>query len=310
MARLPGASRWLVKSLAQAVLARVWGGEWLNHQLQRVNGTLDSPKYLAKRVGYGVAFWERNADMLQPEGARIMEIGTGWDAIHTILLAALGAREIITFDHIAHVRLRHAQLAAAAWRVRAADLARITGKSHAAIDARLERIERAPDLDSLWKAMNATYVAPGDITATGLASRSLDMVYGYAVLAHLPRPMLGGFCAECARVLVPGGVSVQRIGLEDPFNDWNGGDAVAFLRFSPAKWRFLGENSIVFHNRLRSVEYQRIFESSAGVTVRATETLQPAMLARVKAMHVDPMFRGFTPEQLAVTELDLISRFG
>ncbi len=302
--------RWMAKAGVQAVLARVWGGEWLNHRLQRVNGTLGSPAYLARRVQYGVAFWERNADILRPEGRHVMEIGTGWDAIHTILLSALGAGKITTFDHIPHLRLQHALEAAQAWKARAGDLSRATGQPAARIEARLDAIIRSTDIPSLLGAMNATYAAPGDICATGLPARSVDMVYGYAVLAHLPRPVLDAFCRECARILVPGGVSAQRVGLEDPFNDWKDADFVDFLRHSPFVWRIIGEHSILFHNRLRAVEFRKAFESHGGVTVRSRETIPPESLARVKTMRLAPQFRGFTPEELAVTELDLVSRFG
>jgi hypothetical protein len=302
--------RWFAKASTQAVLARVWGGERINHFLQRINGTIGSPATLAKRVQYGLGFLERNADLIRPEGKHVMEIGTGWDAIHTILLAALGADRITTLDHIPHVRLRHALQVAQAWRVRTRELSLISGQPEQRIKARLESILQSADLSSLFRTMNAQYVAPGDICATGLPPGSVDMVYGYAVLAHLPRSVLEAFCKECARVLVPGGISVQRIGLEDPFNDWNGGDFVDFLKHSPRVWRLIGEHSITFHNRLRSIEFLQVFEAQGGVTVRATETIPPESLARARTIIVAKQFRHFTPEQLAVTAVDLVSRFG
>ncbi|MBI5513127.1 MAG: methyltransferase domain-containing protein [Deltaproteobacteria bacterium] len=46
-------------------------------------------------------------------------------------------------------------------------------------------------------------LAPGDITATGLPSGSMDGCVCSMALCHVPD--LGAFFAECARVLVPGG---------------------------------------------------------------------------------------------------------
>lgn len=302
--------RWIAKAGIQAVLARIWGGERINHRLQRAFGVIGSAGSLAKRVQYGVSFWKRNGDLLAPEGKHVLEIGTGWDAIHTVLLSALGAGKITTFDHLPHIRLELVLDVARAWRTRAGDLAGISGQPAERIESRLDSILCRKDLQSLFESMNATYIAPGDICATGLPDRSLDMVYGYAVLAHLPKPVLGAFCRECARVLVPGGLSIQRIGLEDPFNDWKDGDVVDFLRHSPLMWRFIGEHSILFHNRLRAVEFRQAFEAHGGRTIRSTETLLAKSLARVKTMKIAAPFRRFTPEQLAVSELDLISRFG
>jgi len=301
---------WILKATTQAVLSRVPGGERLNHRLQRINGTMDSPAYLERRIQYGVRFWQRNADMVHPEGARIMEIGTGWDAIHTILLAALGAGSITTFDHVPHLRFQQSLSAVRSWRTHSDTLSKISGQPAARINARLDEMLRSPDLDSLLKSMRATYVAPGDICNTNLPSGSLDIVYGYAVLAHLPRPILQSFCGECRRVLAPGGLSVQRIGLEDPFNDWKGGDCVDFLRLSPRLWKLLGENSMVYHNRLRGIEHIRTFEAAGAITLRAQETVRPRDLERVRSMHLAEPFRGFTHEQLAASELDLICQFG
>jgi hypothetical protein len=75
-------------------------------------------------------------------------------------------------------------------------------------------------------------------------------------------------------------------------------------------WRIIGEHSILFHNRMRAVEFLNAFESRGGVTVRSLKTIPAESLARVKTMKLAPQFRRFTPEELAVTELDLISRFG
>jgi SAM-dependent methyltransferase len=271
---------------------------------------MDSPAYLARRVQYGVRFWQRNADLVRPEGARVMEIGTGWDAIHTILLAALGVESITTFDHLPHLRFPQSLSAVRSWRTQSDTLSDLSGQPAARINARLDEMLRSRDLDSLLKSMRATYVAPADICNTNLSQGSFDIIYGYAVLAHLPRPILHSFCGECGRLLAPGGLSVQRIGLEDPFNDWKGGDCVDFLRLSPRLWRLLGEHSVMYHNRLRGIEHIRAFEAAGAVIVRAQETVKPRDLERVRSMRLAEPFRGFTPEQLAASELDLICQFG
>jgi len=302
--------RWIAKAGIQAALARMWGGEALNHMFQRWNKTIGSPQALARRIQFGISFWERISDAVNAEGRHVLEVGTGWDGIHTILLWALGADKITTVDHIPHLRLQPAVEAAEAWRSNVDHLSRFSGQPASRIASRLSSVIRCKDLGDLLSSMNVTYVAPGDVCRTAIPDRSVDLVYGYAVLAHFPRPVLEAFCRECSRILVPGGLSVQRIGLEDPFNDWNGGDFVNFLRFSPTVWKLLGEHSITYHNRLRAAEFREIFESHGGITIRSRETIPPESLARVKSMRLAPQFRNFTPEQLAVTELDLISRFG
>ena len=300
---------WFAKAGVQSILSRVPGGEWINHQLQRARGSMGSIAHLKGRIEYGVSFLSRNRDLIRPRGMRIFEIGTGWDAIHTVLLSALGAESITTFDHIAHLRLEPTLQVVGQWRERSGTLAELSEEPEAKIASRLDAMLGCGTLEQLLAQMRVTYVAPGDICRTGLPDTSVDMVYGYAVMAHLPRPILHGFCRESGRVLRKGGLCIQRIGLEDPFNDWKGGDCVDFLRFSPTLWRFLGENSMTYHNRLRAVEYRRAFEAAGATVIRSTETLHPAMLARVKSMKVAECFRQFTPEELAVTEMDLICRF-
>jgi SAM-dependent methyltransferase len=299
---------WLAKALTQACLARIPFGEQINHRLQILNG-MRTDAYLKPRVGWGVSFWERIDGRASVEGADVVEVGTGWDAIHTILLYALGARKIWTYDHVPHLRFEFAQRVVAEARRQGPQLAAAGRQDAAKVDARLAVLEQTRDLQSFLAAMNTVYVAPGDASVTGLPDHSVDVVYSYAVLAHPPTAVVESLAEEARRTLRPGGLAIHRIGLDDPFNLWKHGDEVDFLRFSEATWGVLGDNSIQSNNRLRGVEHLAMYESRGADLIWVNKVVKPRHLERVRTMKVAKRFAHLPPEELAVTEMDMIARF-
>lgn len=300
---------WIAKALSQAALSALPFGEQVNHRLQVMNG-MKSAGYLRTRVEWGVTFWERIGDKVSARDKTVVEVGTGWDAIHAVFLAALGAERIWTYDHVAHLRLQLALNVVQELTQHVGRLAALSGQDAAVIGERLSAMARAATLPDLLATMRADYVAPGDASCTGLPNQSVDMVYSYAVMAHVPTAVLKDLVAETARILRPGGLSVHRIGLDDPFNAWKGGDEVDFLRLSDPVWRLLGENSVQSNNRLRAIEHIQLYEAQVGEVVWARKTLKPHHLERVKAMRVAKRFAHLPPEELAITDMDLIVRFG
>jgi len=160
----------------------------------------------------------------------------------------------------------------------------------------------------LFEAMNARYLAPGDASKTGLADQSVDMVYSYAVLSHIPTEVLNNVVREERRIVRPGGQSVHRIVMEDPFAAENGGDGVNFLRFSDKTWRLIGEHNIRYHNRLRASEIAALYTADKSVVQHSHSTILPENLQNLNKIKLDEKFAGMSLEDLATTCQDLVVR--
>src|SRR5579863_8069372 len=94
---------WKFKVLIQFILAYMPYGERLNFMLQEASRSR-SPERLRQRIRELVielAFLQQQFDL---KGKTVVEVGTGWDAINTVLLALFGARPIYSYDHVRHLR--------------------------------------------------------------------------------------------------------------------------------------------------------------------------------------------------------------
>jgi len=102
---------WKLKVLTQFVLAHVPFGEAINHRLQLMNSLRDERKLQVRLEAIGNGL-RRLVETTPIESATVVEVGTGWDALPTIMLYAAGARHIHTYDHIRHLRAELVRAAA------------------------------------------------------------------------------------------------------------------------------------------------------------------------------------------------------
>jgi SAM-dependent methyltransferase len=281
---------WKIKVLIQFVLAHMPFGEAINHRLQRLNAIRrGGDTFLRARIDE-VDEGLRNLQRVKPlAGSVVVEVGTGWDALPTLLMRKLGAERIHTFDHVAHLRL---------------DLAQSIGREIGLPDA------AQPTLEAFLDANGIDYVAPGDATKTGLPDKSVDLFYSFAVLEHVPDHVAEALMTEARRVLKPGGIWYSLIGLHDHYAGFDKSvSEVNFLRYPEWLWRLLVKNDISYHNRLRERDFLDMMARAGGEIVRINHVQRPEDVERVKAMKIDKHFAGYSPEELAVTRTEIIARF-
>lgn len=299
--------KWQAKVAVQAVLGRVPGGESLNHRLQLHSGR-HSPRDVRRRIAKAVAFLVDLAPHVSVEEKVIVEVGTGWDGLHPILLSCLGAERIVTYDHVRHVRWDHCELV-----VREL-------LAHEAMDRLCEIqptarqscgvLARCNTLDDLLQAAQIEYVAPGDACDTWLDDGTADIVYSAAVLEHLPENVIERLLVETKRILRPDGVFVARIGLHDHYHRADSSiSRVNFLKYPEWLWAPLVKNRISYHNRLREKHYLQRFEVHGGRVLWRQSYVDDEDIAALETMSIDKRFRDLTPEELAVWRSDLVLDF-
>ena len=291
---------WKIKAYTQFVLAHVPGGERINYQLQQISKSHTPEKYRGRITGLTSMI----AKHLEVEGKVIVEIGTGWDAVVSILLFWMGAAAVYTYDHVRHVRFALVKMFLAEMPDLVGEVSRATSIPEAVLRERFDRLAAAQDLDTLFRAAGIRYYAPADATRTGLPDHSVDVVCSYAVLEHVPESVIDGITAEAKRILKPGGVAFHSIGLQDHFVSFDPSiTTVNFLQCPEWWWRIFVKHKIQYLNRLRRNEYLKLFQAH-GARVEVKEfTINPGDLAALKTMKVDRRFEGMALEELAVTKL-------
>jgi SAM-dependent methyltransferase len=294
------AVHWQIKAFTQLALAYIPGGERINHLLQRANKRHTANYYRGRITGLTSMI----AKYLNVEGKTIVEVGSGWDVINALILYWMGAKVVYTYDHVAHARISLIRTLIQEMNALVDEVASVTSLPPAVLRERARRLAASNDLHALFEAADIHYVAPGDAAHTGLPDHSVDILYSYAVLEHVPETVIDEVTAEAKRILKPGGIAFHEIGLQDHFVDFDASiTTVNFLRYPEWWWKFLVKNDIQYINRLRAKDYIKGFERYGACVDVKEAYINPRDLKALQTMKIDRRFAGMTPEELAVTRL-------
>lgn len=283
---------WIAKAAVQSVLARAPYGEQINHRLQRTVVSKGD-----HRFDDVIGSLENLSRHVSIKDAAVVEAGTGWDGLPTIWLSAHGAAEIHTYDHMPHLRLGLAKSAA------------LTLLERYPQNARLEAMSSSASFDQFLASGRIHYAAPADATRTGLPEGSVDIYFSYAVLEHVPETVIDAMVAEARRVLKPDGVFFAVVGLHDHYVGMNGASKVNFLQYPEWMWALLVKNKFSYHNRLRERDFLDRLRASGANIIDVQSRVDPADLDQVREMKIDPRFKSYTPEELAVHRTEISARF-
>ena len=307
--------KWQRKVLLQRAFSRVPCGEQLNSLLQAVKR---SPLFPARgfqaethgRLASVGGLIKRVSTLLPLEGATVVEVGTGWAPIPTLLLSLAGVRTIHTYDIVRRARWSAWRSIARALRDRAGACADAIGQPREAVEQRLARIEGATSMKQMLDLANIDYVAPGDVMATGFPEGSIDLFFAYSVFEHIPMSVLRGFCREAGRLLRPG---TGRLCVQfDCADNFSGFDKTLhpldYLRYSDDEWNRLVNDRNRYHfNGIREQEFLDILKEDGAEIDDVQHTSRPGYLEYVKTIPLAERFRQFTPEQNAIVTTEVIA---
>ncbi|MFH1920043.1 MAG: class I SAM-dependent methyltransferase [Planctomycetota bacterium] len=304
-------SNWKIKVLVQFILAHVPFGEQLNHSLQRLHRREEARKKgitdELPKLGTAITMI-RNHIVLR--GASVVEVGTGWVPLPTTLLYLAGARRILTYDHVRHVRFELVREMLDVFVGLPRELSEILDVPEEQIKSKLAGLCSADNLEHFLSLAGIEYVAPGDAAATGEPEGSVDLFFSYAVLEHVSEKVLDALVKESRRLLRPGGCFYAYIGLHDHYAGFDKRiSKVNFLRYPEWVWRLFVKNKISYHNRLRLREFVERLEGCGGSIKEIRSIVDPEDIARVRSMNVDRRFEHFSPEECAVTTAEIVANF-
>jgi SAM-dependent methyltransferase len=236
------------------------------------------------------------------EGARCLELGSGWVLTHALVCHLLGAAHVEAVDVEPAARLDSLALA-----VRAAPAAQVRDllapfSNHADVRARLDRLRSIRRFDTQTLAsLGISYRAPVDLTRTEL-SGSFDFIYSFSVLEHVPTADVGALLANLTRALAPGGTMLHAIHLEDHRDIAN--DPFGFLqtRSQPYSRTEQTERG----NRWRASTWLEAFAAVPELTQRVLWSWQRRDAVLPTAL--DPSVRSLDEQDLRTSHLGIAAR--
>jgi SAM-dependent methyltransferase len=308
--------KWQHKAAIQAVLSRMPLGHAIHRRLQDAAGTVRlnlDDHYVSK-----ARFIRRGIDSGMPVRDRtLLDVGTGWHPIIPLFLHLLGAKRTITVDihpwlTLDSLKDTFAFLYGASERI--AEDFDLPAEEVKAKLGRLVELGREPSatIASLLDAASIDYRYPVNARDTKLPAVTIDGIFSFNVFEHIPYEDLVAILRESKRILTPGGTHLHHVGMGDHFEH---GDkritSVNFLRYSKGTWHWIGGSGLAYHNRLRGIDFVRMFEQEgfklldweAKVDREALEAL------RQKKVVPHPDFAGYTHEELSGCVLNMIARY-
>ncbi len=304
---------WWMKAGIQLVLAHIPFGERINHQLQIWNGFhRHLPPQARNNIDHLCSISRACSRFgTNLEGARVLEVGTGWTPTLPVGMYLLGA-EVHTFDHVAHVR---GEMLDALFKVYESEIPRICaecGKDIALLESRLARLRQAEIRRSIREWLlpfNIHYYAPGDATQSGLKADSLDLYFSVAVLEHVPEDVVGKILREAYRTLKAGALTYHHIGLFDHYTSVDPAiTQVNFLKFRDSTWHVIGQNRVQFHNRLRKSEFLKMFREAGFEILECAFEVDKRSLEALPALRLNQRYRSFDPKDLAASVATICAR--
>jgi len=194
-----------------------------------------------------------------PLSGRALEIGTGQFMAHAAGLHVCGFDRVLTVD-------RYRQFSPALMRASLENpvLARrflSPFVPHDQFMARWRQVAATGCLPEKLAAIGIEYRAPMEAAAITGGSERFDLVFSYTVLEHVPPAELPGLLAAMSGLLVPGGVALHFVDLEDHRDPR--GSPFEFLAPAP-EWTdaLCGERG----NRLRFSAWQRLLPAHTDLT--------------------------------------------
>lgn len=301
---------WRVKALVQKMLATLPGGKSVNYLLQRSVGGFRSFR-IDDKLRQAARLLELLAEAgIDVAGKTSVEIGTGWVPVVPVYLYLMGAERCVGYDvnwYLKGALLRQAldQLGDHLDEIVAGH-----PSCENEIRRRWRRLAAARGVSDVLQTLGFDYRAPADARQTGLGDGSVDVVFSNAVLEHVPSEVIEGLFHEARRVLNPaGGVMVHRVDPGDHFRSFDRSiTQINFLRYSPRRWRFWGQNDLHYQNRLRAPQYRRMAERAGFAIVVERSNVDPRSKRALATLDIDAEFAGFGTDELCTVSYDFVAR--
>ena len=239
------------------------------------------------------------------EGARVLEIGSGWIPVAPLVYRIAGARAVVLSDQHRLLHPNSVAAAAAFLLARRERLAKALGVTQARV-AQVLDVPLEGGLDAMLAALGLEYVVPLD--AGTLAGR-IDLAYSHTVLEHIPPAALAEIFALVHARLGPGGLFCNGIDNSDHRRCYDADlPIVDFLRYSERAWQMQCINPQDYTNRLRHSDYVALLEAAGFGVLDARVHVAREALAGLASADLPERFRDKAPEDLCTTWSLMLAR--
>ena len=215
------------------------------------------------------------------DGDRILELGTGWVHWEGTVIRLFYDVEITLFDvwdnrqFLAYKRFFHIFEEIMDHEL---SLTMIQSK-HA--HRLLQVIADSNSFEEVYKAFGFTYVINSEGSLTQFPDNYFSCIHSCNVFEHIKRETVPGLIKDFARILKPGGYSIQGVDMGDHIAYY---DTTVFRKnyicVSNAIWKQFCENEVQYFNRIQRTEWLDYFHKNGFKLVE--EHANPIDISKIK----------------------------
>lgn len=221
-------------------------------------------------------------------GGMAFELGTGWIHWYSLYLRLYFPVKILMFDIWDNRQFN-------AMRHFFGRLKVLIGDQQ--IFMRIDEMINMNSFDCLYSNFDLEYKIDDDGSLDGLVSDSLDLVFSFHVLEHVPVQKVDMLVKDFYRVLKDDGVCIHQIGIDDHLAHYDKKVSEKnYLKYSDTIWKLLFENDVQYINRLQPSEWVDIFaENGFELLERQNE------FVNIDNLKIAKKYKNFTRNDLSTT---------
>lgn len=295
--------KWRVKSFIQTIISILPFNEHLNFFLQKnianafdVSNMLDEYRIQVKQI---ILINQR-----EPISKKnVLEIGPGWYSISGLIFWLLESNTIYWVDTRYNFQLDLTKKYASALISISEEVSSDLGIELNVVQEKLRQVELCESDTDFFKLCNITYDAPGDACLMDIKNKSIDLMYSWGVLEHIPWSDLCKIFENSKLYFSDEGRHYHNIGMHDHFHSAGLNNGVNFLKYSKFQWKLIAGNQYAYHNRNRGIDYIRLIEKNNFKITYQWEELLDLNLIALDKLKIHSDFSTYSREELATSHL-------
>jgi ubiquinone/menaquinone biosynthesis C-methylase UbiE len=306
--------KWKIKALVQKTISILPFSEKLNYIFQKhVTGGIElTEEYWGYKITHArdhINFY-KSYDKNGLNGKTALELGTGWYPIVPVCLFLSNIDKVISID-IKSWMTKSFQIKAIAKVVDS----RKTGK----LESYLTEIneERWDILEGILKKnKNLTRdeinriicleTVIKDARRTNLPDKSIDFICSNNTFEHIRQDILFDILKEFRRIIKDDGIMSHFIDMSDHFSHYDTSITnYNFLKYSENVWKLI-DNSIQPQNRLRFIDYKRMYEK-LNIPV-SMELITGSRSDQLRQIKISKQYKNYTEDELVISHGYIVSK--
>ena len=210
------------------------------------------------------------------EGARFLELGTGWVHWESTVLRLFYDARFTLFDVWDNRQFQAFQAYVSEFCDVFDSEVEILPSRHDQAQGLLKTIVSVNSFSQLYDLLGFEYVVEPTGTLQNLDDEAYDACFSYNVFEHIDREIVSDYTKDLYRLLKPGGYSFQAVDISDHLADYDQGVCRKnYLRYSDAVWRLCFENDVQYFNRIQRGEWLSLFGQAGFELLEEDSVFQP-----------------------------------